>query len=193
MPSQSYGAFRNQVKRMDSLCHGITDRSHREVHYHAAIAAGVSAWDAYINGLMREFYIVVARPSDPSYSALHLIANGHAQTALKRFNTPNWENTRALCISLAGYDPANDWNWQARGLSAAYCREFLNDILKVRHSFAHGLTMPSLSWTITSTGTPRLTRNGLTEVKRFLTHMAKVTDEGLKRSIINTFGQSPPW
>lgn len=178
---------------MRVLVGGGSSATDRQDFYHAALAAGVSSWDAYINGIVREFYVIVAQPVEPTYTALHGITAQAAERALEKFNTPNWENTRTLLSQMTGYDPINDWNWPAGGMNRQQSQTYLNEILKVRHSFAHGLPLPAYGWTQSSSGAKRLTRAGVDDVGRFLRHMVLVTDEGLKQRIVSAFGTTPPW
>ena len=77
----------------------------------------------------------------------YTIAQQAAERDLDRFNTPNWENTRNLLIQCTGYDPINDWIWNRGGMSGLQVHNRLNEILHVRHSFAHGFNIPAYDWT----------------------------------------------
>ena len=164
-----------------------------QVYYHAALAAYVAAWDAYINNLVRDFYHVVADPSNPIFHAIYTIAQQTAEEGLKRFNTPNWENTRNLLNQYTGYDPINDWIWDRRGMGGQWIRERLNEILQVRHSFAHGFAMPAYNWTEAPSGKARLTSKAVQETEAFFKNLVKVTDEGMKAHIESTYGLTSVW
>jgi len=167
--------------------------SFRERLYHSALAAFVAVWDAYINELVRNFFAATANPLAPKFHAVHSIARDAAERALERFNTPNAENTRNLLIQNTGYDPIGDWIWSARSLSGLAVRQKLNEILRVRHSFAHGFAIPALSWTQTATGKVRLTAKAIDDVDVFFTHLVNVTDLGMKQDIETSYSLVLPW
>jgi len=168
-------------------------RSKTQVYCHSALAAFVAVWDAYINELVRNFFAATANPLDPKFHAVHSIARNAAERALERFNTPNWENTRTLLIQNTGYDPIGDWVWPARSMSGLAVQQKLNEILKVRHSFAHGFAIPALSWTQTATGRVWLTANAIDDVDVFFTHLVNVTDLGMKQHIETSYSLVLPW
>lgn len=176
----------------DPRLHPIS-RSQTQIYYHSALAAFVAAWDAYINELVRNFFTTTANPLDPKFHAVHSIARDTAERALERFNTPNSENTRNLLIQNTGYDPIGDWIWSARSMSGLAVRQRLNEILRVRHSFAHGFAIPAYSWTQTPTGKVRLTAKAIDDVDLFFRHLVAVTDLGMKQHIQTIYGIVVPW
>lgn len=165
----------------------------RQVYYHAALTAYVAAWNAYISNLVREFYNLISDPSNPKFNAVCTIAWQAAENALARFNTPNWENARNLLLRYTGYDPIGDWVWVQRGMSGVQVRERLNEILRVRHSFAHGFEMPTYNWTRSPSGKVRLTSKGIQETEAFFRNLVMVTDRGMKAHIELTYGLVSIW
>jgi hypothetical protein len=153
----------------------------------------VAAWDAYLNAIVREFFNAVANPLDIPFNSLHTIGRGFAEQALERFNTPNFENARSLIVSCTGYDPYGDWVWKARGLDPLDVREFLNQILRVRHSFAHGFSIPAYPWTQGPRGEVRLTSAGVGTAEALLKHLVAVTDKGLRWHVRAAFGLDVQW
>ena len=116
MSSPAALKYVTSANRIQTLRRAATDKrlrpmSHDEiqVYYHAALAAYVAAWNAYISSLVRDFYDVTGDPLNSKYDAIHTLAKDTAENALTRFSTPNWENTRALLERYTGYDPINDW------------------------------------------------------------------------------------
>ena len=97
----------------------------------------------------------------------------------KKFNTPNWDNTRTYLITATGYDPLPDWTWKAAKLSAADVKDFLDEVLRVRHSFAHGFSLPALSWLERTPGQQNLSAESMKRVQKLLLHIARQTDRGL--------------
>jgi hypothetical protein len=174
------------------------DRSslHREevqAVYGAACVAEVAAWNAYVIECVTCFFKEVANPVVPHFHALHTLANGAATLQLGRFNTPNAENTRNLLTHCTGYDPWNDWQWPARGMNALSVQQRLNEILKVRHSIAHGFDMPGYVWTQAPSGETRLTLEALASIRSFLKHLVATTDKGLRNHLVNVYGAVPRW
>ncbi|MEH2169888.1 MAG: hypothetical protein V7K41_25205 [Nostoc sp.] len=96
------------------------------------------------------------------------------ERSLKQFNTPNADNSRNLLFQYTGYDPINDWVWSKRSMNALVTRQMLNDILQVRHSFAHGFPIPAFSWTQTPTGKVRLTAKAIKDVDALLQYLVAV-------------------
>jgi hypothetical protein len=72
-------------------------------------------------------------------------------------------------------------------------RTLIDEILKVRHSFAHGFAMPAYSWNADRVGQPRLTAECLRMVAALFSHLTSVTDKGLDRHIRLTYGRTKVW
>ena len=200
MPSSSASKYAVAIARAQTLRQAATDRRLRpksqdeiQIYYHASLAVCVAAWDAYINNLVREFYGAIANPLDVRFHAVYSVAQQAAEQRLERFNTPNWENTRNLLAQSTGYDPINDWVWKRRRMGVTQVRERLNEILKVRHSFAHGFSLPAYNWNQSPTGRTRLTSKTLRDVEAFFNNLVHATDKGLKQHINQTYGLAIPW
>ncbi len=161
--------------------------------YGAAFVAQVAAWNAYVAGLIGCFFQEVANPMAVQFHAMHTLANTAAISRLDRFNTPNAENTRDLIISCTGYDPWADWQWPARSMNALATRIRLNEILKVRHSLAHGFAMPGYSWTQAASGETRLTVRELAWTRAFFNHLVTRTDLGLRVHLVAVYRVAPGW
>ena len=186
--------------RIQTLRKAATDKRLRpmlydeiQVYYHASLAAYVAAWEAYISSLVLDFYNVIADSSNPSFDAIYTIAQQATGRAVERFNTPNSENTRNLLSQYTGYDPINDWVWPQRGMGGLQVRERLNEILQVRHSFAHGFGIPAYNWTQSPGGKIRLTSEAIQETEAFFKNLVKVTDRGMKTHIEATYGLANIW
>ena len=188
MPSIAAHTYTNSAGRVDVLRKVAIDprlrpisRQDTQIYYHAALAALVAGWDAYINNVVREFYGEVSNPLDVKFQAIYTVAQANSERTLGRFNTPNYENTRSLLISCTGYDPISDWVWSQKNMGRRQVRERLNEILQVRHSFAHGFSMPNCSWNESSSGHTRLTSKVIQDVEAFLSHLVNATDMGLSQ------------
>lgn len=196
MPSPALSTYTTSVHRIQTLRRTATDkRGHPmlhndeiQVHYHAALTAYVAAWNIYIKNLVRDFYDVI-----PNASPIYVIAQQAADRASERFNTPNWENTQKFLKDCTGYDPINDWIWSRRGMNGFQVRERLNEILRVRHSFAHGFDMPTYDWTRSPSGRVRLTSKAIQVTEAFFKNLVKVTDKGIKTHIESTYNLTNIW
>jgi hypothetical protein len=161
--------------------------------YGGAFVAQVASWNAYIAALVPCFFQETSNPADSKFHAMHALADMVAKLHLERFNTPNAENTRTLLLTAIGYDPWPDWQWPIRHMNGLSVRNRLNEILKVRHSLAHGFTMPGFSWTQAASGEIRLTVSELAWSRSFLNHLVSITDLGVKNHIVRLYGHTPSW
>lgn len=196
MSSTSREKFVAAVSDADLLClRGISEisRRQRKVQYHAALAALVAAWEFYLESLVREFLVEVADPLNLRFAAIQALYRGKVELELKKFNTPNAENSRNLVFGCTGYDPINDWSWSARGMNGIAVRGLINEVIQVRHSFAHGFAMPAYSWNTSSAGAVRLTAASLQTVSRLFSQVVSVTDKGLDGHIKIAFQRSSVW
>jgi hypothetical protein len=164
-----------------------------QTYYHASLAMSVAAWDAYLNAIVLEFLSAVANPLDVPFHSLHTVCRGFAERTLERFNTPNFENSRSLIFGCTGYDPYADWGWKPRGLGPLEVRDLLNQILRVRHSFAHGFSIPAYPWTQSSRGRVRLTSASVATVEALLKYLVSATDRGLRLYVRAAFNIDLRW
>jgi hypothetical protein len=200
MPSASALKFQQASWRAQLFLTTSVDRRLRpmgsvqvQAYLHASLAAFVAAWDAYLNGIVEDFFAEIANPLIPNFHAMHQISAGAARNSLKRFNTPNWENSRTLLLTCTGYDPLTDWVWTARKMNVLQVRERLDQTLKVRHSFAHGFSLPAYPWTQAASGQLRLTSRELKTTERFFANLVRRTDKGMAAYMGSVFGKSPAW
>ena len=200
MPSPAALRYRTTVERIQTLRRTATDKRLRpmsrdeiQVYYHAALTGYVAAWNAYIDNLVRDFYDMIADSANPKFDAIHTLAKGTIENALTRFNTPNWENTRNLLSQCTVYDPINDWGGSQTNMNLEQVRQRLNEILRVRHSLAHGSDMPAYNWTQSPSGKVRLTGKAIQKTDAFFKNLVKVTDRGMKTHIESTYGLTSIW
>lgn len=165
----------------------------KQKYYHAALATYVAGWDNYIKSSIREFYSRTSDPLDVRYFAMHSISRTLTESILQKLNTPDRDRARNAILNCTGYDPINDWTWPSTAMSATQVKDYLSEILKVRHSFAHGFSMPGFTWTTTPTGKKRLSYSALSRVEAFLVHLVAQTDSGLCRHAASFFPGPPIW
>jgi hypothetical protein len=102
----------------------------------AVIVMCVSAWEAYIEELVRES-LTVLRPAAPPLGLWPAI-NAAVRGQLGRFNTPNTENVRMLISDALGLqDIQSSWVWQ--NCTSAGAVQRLADAMTLRHQSAHGV------------------------------------------------------
>lgn len=197
MPSNASAAFHVSLRLGRTLRESATDQRLRPIaesrkndFLHASLAAYVANWDSYLNNVIREFVAVISNSLSPEYAATHGIVVGFVEKSLKKFNTPNWENSRNILIECTGFDPIAHWRWARSNM---HVQSYLNEILKVRHSFAHGLSIPSYKWTTTAGGRNQLNSSALLRIEKFLTHMVNATDRGLTAHGLATYPSRPFW
>lgn len=200
MPSQAanlHAKARAQAAALAELVRDVRLRpltyEQKRVFLHASLASHVAAWESYVERIVENFFSELVDPFSPKYLALHALFQARYVSEVKFFNTPNWENSRRLLLQFTGYDPINDWSWPARGMSGPLLQARLNEILKVRHSFAHGVPMPSFLWNTNATGDARLTFQILSDVDACFRNLVVKTDEGIKRHLATDFGVHVLW
>ena len=179
------------LRKKAGLARKKEDRHAKSILLHSALTFNVSSWDAYVNNIIREFINKIQNLENSEYSKLHELVRYNADISLQYFNTPNHENTRNILLKCTGYDPYPDWIWTKKGWTALETREFLNEILKVRHSFAHGFTMPHFDWNPDSFGNAYLTCSILALIESFFKNLSKNTDRGLKKFIFDNYNVDP--
>jgi len=158
---------------------------------HAALASYVAGWESYIERLITNFYAEAIDIGIRKFVALHSVLQVLGQRATDRFNSPNAKNTRALLVEYTGYDPINDWAWA--NMSGPMVRERLNQIIRVRHSFAHGFAMPAFHWNTSNTGQARLTREIILAAERFFIRLVERTDDGMRDHIRSNYNPNLLW
>ena len=203
MPSQAKARFNGQLQRAELLIshagrqRGSAALPSKQVFLHAALTSQVAAWDAFVKGLSREYFSTTSIPTDAKYSIVHSLLQGRFDSAVQKLNTPNSDNMREFFVSYTGFDPWPQWINIKFGntllASSLLVRNRIDEIFKVRHSFAHGFTMPLYSWNTDSSGAAHLDCRTLRNTGRFLDQVCIKTDAGLSLHISSQFGIPRPW
>jgi hypothetical protein len=186
LPSRSAIAYKNQSSSAFALGRYVLDEkfaaslpNSKQIPLHASLAAHVAAWEYYIENIALEFLDVTSNPLDQKFHLFHELLRKNCEEKLKHFNTPNAENSRELLIAISGFDTWQYWIWRRRNKNALETRELLNQVLKVRHSFAHGFQMPKFDWNSSSMGRCRLSTNSLELVGALFKFLVRTTDAAM--------------
>lgn len=145
----------------------------------AAIVISVSAWESYVEELMRES-LAALRPAAPPlghWPALSAFILGEVE----RFHTPNARNVADLihrCLGLA--DVRTSWGW--RNCTAAQAAAHLDTALAFRHEIAHGVNPRPVIHNTYS--------NWLSD---FIQRLAQCTDDAVRKHLTTTLGVANPW
>ena len=203
MASQAQIKFHELIKRAALLSgqagkfRRSQDSEAKAVFLHAALTTQVAAWDVYIKALVIEYFSVITNIPDVRYMALHDLCQQAMERAEKKLNTPNSENSRTFFIQHTGFDPWPSWSPINFGLitfsSSLLVRERLDEVLKLRHSFAHGSAMPLYSWNGNTTGSAQLTCATVKITGKFFTDICMKTDVAMATHISFQHGIPKPW
>jgi len=146
----------------------------------AVVVMCVSAWEAYIEEVMKECLSLLRPPTRPLgvWPAL----NATARTQIGRFNNPNAQNTKKLFRDCIGLDDiTTSWAWQHTAPERAI--ERLDEAMRYRHEIAHGVT-------------PRPIIHNQQYARRlpgFFRRLGSKTDEGLSAYLCDGLGILTGW
>ena len=145
----------------------------------AVIVTCASAWEAYIEELVRES-LTALRPAAPPLG-LWPALNASVRGQLGRFNNPNTENIRLLISDAIGLqDIQTTWAWQ--NCTSAQAVQRLADAMTQRHQIAHGVNPR-----------PVVTIFYSSQLPDFFRKLARCTDRGVRDHFENVLGILNPW
>jgi len=200
MASRSLTSFRQAKGRSERLLAISTDRRLRPINYadaepslHAALASTVSAWEAYIEAVTIEAIDVVAAGASAEVLLLTTLIRAEAKRAIEKFNTPNAENCRDLLLKYTGFDSFPHMQSARLSLAAHLARARLNEILQVRHAFAHGYRIPAYAWTTRYGIQNRLTKRAVADAAILIDDFVSVVDLELGRHVKTAFPTRTVW
>jgi hypothetical protein len=145
----------------------------------AVVVVCTSAWEAYIEELVRESLHVLRPPVPPLglWPALNATVRGQ----LGRFNTPNTENIRRLLSDALGVQEVQTtWAWQ--NCTSAQAVQRLADAMALRHQIAHGVNPRPVVATFYSNRLPD-----------FFRRLGRCTDRAIRNHFVNVLGIANPW
>lgn len=200
MASRSHLNFRRAKARSERLLSISTDRRLRPIAYldaepalHAALASAVSAWEGYIEAVTLEAIDAVALGANAEVLWLTSLLRGEASRAIEKFNTPNAENCRDLLLRFTGFDAFPAMQSSRLSLPSHLARVRLNEVLKVRHAFAHGFAIPAYSWTTRYGVQNRLTKRAVSDASSLIDDLVSGIDSGLAQHIRTAFPARVIW
>lgn len=145
----------------------------------AAVVICVSAWESYVEELMRES-LQALRPATPPFGnwpALSAFVLGE----IGRFHTPNAQNVANLINRCFGLANVRDfWGW--RNCTPAQAETLLDAALDLRHEIAHGVNPR-----------PVIHNTYSNWLSGFIRRLARCTDEAIRNHLTNTLGLANPW
>lgn len=109
----------------------------------ASIAQAVGCWEGYIEAVLPEFVSKTRVQAHRKAWTLIVQFESLVNRLASDLNTPNWDRSRDLVLSITGMDPYASWIWSPRFSNQTDTKAFFNGILDVRHSFAHGFAVPT--------------------------------------------------
>jgi hypothetical protein len=159
---------------------GIPGRSLRvAVLNRAVVIMCVSAWEAYIEELIRES-LNLLRPAAPPLGPWPVL-NAYVRGQLGRFHNPSTENVRMLISDALGLENIQTaWVWQNCTSDQAVNR--LSVAMKLRHEIAHGVNPRPPVPTFYSSQLPD-----------FFRRLGRCTDRAVRDYLENILGIANPW
>ncbi len=161
------------------LWNTVGGRGHVGAVTRAVVVACVSAWESYIEELVRESMVLLRPANLPlgSWPALNATVRG----MLGRFNTPNTDQVRQLFSDGIGLaDIQLSWTWP--GVTHPQARERLQEVMEFRHQIAHGVNpRPAVDL--------QFARN----LPAFFQKLAGRTDDRVRQHLTADLGVIDPW
>lgn len=145
----------------------------------AIVLACVSAWEAYVEELVRGS-LEATRPPGP-HLGTWTAHNMTVRAQLGRFHTPNTQNVRTLISDAVGM-PDIDQSWLWQNCAAGQAERRLESILKLRHQITHGVNpRPVVHITYAS------------QLRGIFEKLAICTDAAVRNHLVATLGVADPW
>jgi hypothetical protein len=145
----------------------------------AAVVMSVSAWESYLEELMREA-LRALRPPAPSLSAWPAL-NAYVMGLLGRFNNPDPTKVDRLVRECIGIPNVSlSWSWQNCTPPQAVQR--LTGAMENRHKIAHGVNPR-----------PIIQNHYSSRLPEFFRRLARGTDDAVRNHLIGVHGVAAPW
>lgn len=174
-----------------------SDTEAKIVFLHAALTTQVAAWDVYVKAVALEYFSVTADVTNAKFMSMHTLLKSRMSEAAKKLNTPNSENCRNHLLIYTGFDPWPTWANTKFGknllANSIMVRSRVDEIFTLRHSFAHGLSMPAHSWNTDASGSAHLSCLIVHQTGSFISDVCRKTDEGFAQYIATQHSIAKPW
>jgi hypothetical protein len=145
----------------------------------AVVVLSVSAWEAYVEELMRESLRAV-RPAAPPLGAWPAL-NASVLGLLGRFNAPNQGNVEQLIQNCLGLPDIHlSWTWPSCKSARAVQR--LAVAMTYRHQIAHGVNPR-----------PTIQNEYSRRLPEFFRRLAHCTDGAVRSHLVSVLGVANPW
>lgn len=204
------GDFTSQLGLVDQLIsihgnlqNGRGRRHEQDALHRAGVVLTVASWQAYIEKVITEALDVInAEMRDPITAspswAIHTFQLRRAEilNAVKKFNTPDDVRVRDLFQDSFGFSPWASWEWRQgrRQWTEKETRRRTNIWVLVRHSIAHGFSLPSdVEWLQGSNGQARLTLSLMEECRKHFVYLVQQTDNAFSDYLVAAHGIARPW
>jgi hypothetical protein len=163
-----------RLRDMPALRRYATDALNR-----AVVVMCISAWEAYVEELVRESLRALHTPVP--HAGLTQALNQLLEEALRRFNTPSSDNVRAILRQTIGVpDIRLAWFWA--GMTRAATANALGHVLGLRHQIAHGVHPP-----------PAVNNVYASQLPEFFRRLGRRTDTAVRNRLVNHHGITTPW
>lgn len=157
----------------------------------AAVAQGVGCWEGFLEAVLREFVSKTRVQAHRKAWTLIVQFESLVDKMASDLNTPNWDKSRDLILSITGMDPYSSWIWAPNHANQTDTKNFFDGILKVRHSFAHGFLVPNDVPGLTVAGV--LDPTYVANVISCLEFFAEKTDALLEYELSHRHGCTTGW
>jgi hypothetical protein len=146
----------------------------------AMVVVSVSAWESYVEELVRES-VSALRPPGPPFGAPWPALHAYVTGQLGRFNTPNQQNVELLIRNCLGLSDVHlTWTWQ--NCTSAQAVQRLTDAMGYRHQIAHGVNPRTIIHNYYSSQLPS-----------FFRRPARCTDAAVRSHLVAVHGVANPW
>jgi len=145
----------------------------------AIVVACVSAWESYLEELIREC-VEVLRPPEPPMGAWPSL-KAYVFGLLTRFHSPNSANVKNLIDQVLSLPNIHHfWTWPRCSSAQAVVR--LEAVMKFRHEIAHGINPR-----------PTVHNSYASLLPGLILKLADCTDKAVRHHLIHTYHLSDPW
>ncbi len=146
----------------------------------AMVVMSVSAWESYIEELMRECLTALHPPAGVAVGAWPAL-NAYVLGLIANFNTPDQGRVeRIIRLSIGLVDVHLSWVWQ--NSTSAQAVQRLEDAMRFRHEIAHGVNPR-----------PIVHHAYASQLPSFFRNLARHTDDAVRDHLVNVHGIGNPW